>query len=217
MKKTHSGGDRNGPGKNELDKQSNNTPAISCKVAAAAIASLAGLERLRYSYDVWKALGCPGDMPQPGISMDYDIIVIVLVGLYRGQRIDAGAGWAIGFLTYSIDADHMAWGAILGALLGWLVGHWRERLFLEQLLHRWLVFTFGFIGYKLFHYILISGGPPATESGKYRVCGRVSVTGAGLTGDLVAHARGPCSNSRAIRFQGRAPHCEERPENTWNT
>jgi hypothetical protein len=99
----------------------------------------------------------PGDLPQPGITMDYDIVVIVLVGLYRGQRIGAGAGWAIGFLSYAVEADHMAWGALLGALLGWLVGHWRERLFLEQLLHRWLVFALGIVGYKLFHYILIAG------------------------------------------------------------
>jgi len=99
----------------------------------------------------------PGNLPESGIMMDYDVVVIALIGLYRGQRIAAGAGWAIGFLAYAIDPDHMAWGAILGALLGWLVGHWRERLFLEQILHRWLVFALGIFGYKLFHYVLIAG------------------------------------------------------------
>lgn len=99
----------------------------------------------------------PGNLPQPGITLDYDVVVIALVGLYRGQRIAAGAGWAIGFLAYAVDADHMAWGGLLGALLGWLIGHWRERLFLEQLLHRWLVFAVGIFGYKVLHYFLIAG------------------------------------------------------------
>jgi predicted membrane protein len=99
----------------------------------------------------------PGNLPQPAISLDYDVVVIVLAGLYRGQRIGAGAGWTIGFLAYAIDPDHMAWGGLLGALLGWLIGHLRERLFLEQLLHRWLVFATGIIGYKLFHYVLVAG------------------------------------------------------------
>jgi hypothetical protein len=40
-------------------------------------------------------------------------------------------------------------------LLGWLVGHWRERLFLEQLFYRWLVFALAIVGYALFHYLLI--------------------------------------------------------------
>lgn len=105
------------------------------------------------AYRVW----FPGDLPQAAITMDYDVVVIVLIGLYRGQRVGAGAGWAIGFLAYAVDPGHMAWGSLIGALLGWLIGHWRERLFLEQLLHRWLVFALGIFGYKLFHYFLIAG------------------------------------------------------------
>lgn len=98
----------------------------------------------------------PGSSPELGITMDYDLVVIALVGLYRGQRFGAGVGWAIGFLSYAADPDHMAWGGLLGALLGWLIGHWRERLFLEQLVYRWLVFALGILGYRLIHYVLIA-------------------------------------------------------------
>jgi hypothetical protein len=105
------------------------------------------------AYRVWFT----GGLPQPGITLDFDVVVIVLIGLYRGQRVGAGAGWVIGFLAYAIDPDHMAWGGLLGALLGWLIGHWRERLFLEHLLYRWIVFALGILGYKLLHYALIAG------------------------------------------------------------
>ena len=104
-------------------------------------------------YRVW----FPDSPPLSRIGVDYDLVVIALVGLYRGQRIGAGAGWVIGFLCYSLDPDHMAWGGFLGAILGWLVGHWRERLFLEQLGYRWLVFGTAITGYKILHYVLIVG------------------------------------------------------------
>jgi cell shape-determining protein MreD len=97
-----------------------------------------------------------GDSPPlTVIRLDYHLVVIVLVGLYRGQRVGAGIGWLIGFLCYSLDPGSMAWGSLLGALLGWLVGHWRERLFLEQLFYRWLIFVLAIAGYVLLHYLLI--------------------------------------------------------------
>ena len=65
MKETPPGDNRRGAGKSKSSKHLYSTPARSHKVATAAIASLAGLERLRYSFDVWKVLGCHGDMPQP--------------------------------------------------------------------------------------------------------------------------------------------------------
>jgi cell shape-determining protein MreD len=102
-------------------------------------------------YRAWFAEG----PPLTAIHLDYDLVVIALVGLYRGQRVGAGMGWLIGFLCYSLEPDTMAWGGLLGALMGWLVGHWRERLFLEQLFYRWLIFALAIIGYMLLHYVLI--------------------------------------------------------------
>jgi len=108
-------------------------------------------------YHVWFPIG----NPPPMVRLDYEIVAIALVGLARGPRVGAAAGWGIGFLVHAADPDHMVWGALLGSLLGWLIGVWRERLFLERLTSQWLVFTLGILGYKIFYMILVEGGSPA--------------------------------------------------------
>ncbi|GAB4328879.1 MAG: hypothetical protein Kow0074_25070 [Candidatus Zixiibacteriota bacterium] len=104
----------------------------------------------------------PESPPFHEIRFDFDLAVIIMLGLYRGERVGAAAGWAIGFIAYATDADHFMWSSLLGALVGWLMGHWRDRLFLEQMLSRWIVFAIVAFAYRLLHWPLvmgIGGGP----------------------------------------------------------
>ncbi len=104
-------------------------------------------------YRVW----FPDVPSSAGVRLDYDLVAIALVGLYRGQRVGAGAGWLLGLLAHATAPDQLVWGGLLGSLLGWVVGHWRQRLFLEQLGSRWVVFVVAFFAYKLGHWMLIQG------------------------------------------------------------
>jgi hypothetical protein len=94
------------------------------------------------------------------VRLDYEIIAIALVGLAKGPRVGAAAGWVIGFLVHGAEPGLMAWGSLLGALLGWIIGVWRERLFVERLTSQWLVFTLGILGYKILYMIIIERGAP---------------------------------------------------------
>ena len=114
------------------------------------------------AYRVW----FPESPPFHEIRFDFDLAVIVMIGLYRGSRVGTAAGWAIGFVTHATDADHFMWSGLLGAVLGFLIGHWRDRLFLEQMLSRWIVFVIVVFGYRLFHWLLVMGlgGGPWVET-----------------------------------------------------
>ncbi|MBD3297458.1 MAG: hypothetical protein GF341_02300 [candidate division Zixibacteria bacterium] len=113
----------------------------------------------------------PETPPFPEIRFDFDLAVIILLGLYRGERVGAAAGWGIGFIAYATDADHFMWSSLLGALVGWVVGRWRDRLFLEQLLSRWIVFAIVALSYRLLHWPLIMGigGGPWMDTLLYKV------------------------------------------------
>ena len=59
---------RNEPGVGEANgksKHSNTAPLSLLQISPAAVASLACLQRLRFDYDCWNALGRPDRMPQP--------------------------------------------------------------------------------------------------------------------------------------------------------
>jgi len=104
-------------------------------------------------YRVW----FPENPPPLGLRLDYESLVIALIGLYRGVTVGALAGWGIGFLAHASDPDMMGWGSILGAVLGWAVGLLKERLFLEYVLSRWLVLWGILLAVKLV-YILFAVG-----------------------------------------------------------
>jgi len=86
-------------------------------------------------YRVW----FPDTPPPPKMRLDYDLLVIALIGLNRGRTLGVIAGWAIGFLAAGGDPGRLAWGSLLGAGVGWSVGFWKERLFLEYAFSRWLI------------------------------------------------------------------------------
>jgi hypothetical protein len=100
----------------------------------------------------------PEGPPPLHIRLDYDLVVIALVGLFRGQGVGAAVGWLIGFLSYAPDPGRLAWASLFGSLLGWVIGYWSQRLFLEHLRSRWIILSAGFLAYKvLFSAIVFAG------------------------------------------------------------
>lgn len=107
-------------------------------------------------YRVW----FPEGPPPMGLRLDYELLAIALVGLYRGVNIGTAAGWGLGFLAHATDPDMMGWGGLLGALLGWAVGLLKERLFLEYVLSRWLVLWGVLLTVKLVYILFAVGLDP---------------------------------------------------------
>ena len=99
------------------------------------------------------------ETPPPGpMHLDYHLVVVALIGLYRGTTAGTLAGWAIGFLVAAPDPDLIAWSSLLGAGLGWVLGYWGQRLFMEIVLSRWLVLWLVLLVYRLIYLSLIVGG-----------------------------------------------------------
>ena len=107
-------------------------------------------------YRVW----FPESPPPLGLRLDYEMLVIALIGLYRGVNVGSMAGWGIGFLAHASDPDMIGWGSLLGAFLGWAVGLLKERLFLEYVLSRWLVLWGILLGVKLVYILFAVGLDP---------------------------------------------------------
>ncbi|MBI3873252.1 MAG: hypothetical protein HY304_09275 [candidate division Zixibacteria bacterium] len=105
-------------------------------------------------YRVW----FPEPPLPPPMRLDYDLVVIAAVALYRGGGIGTIAGWGIGFLAAATDPDRMAWGGLLGACLGWTVGAGKERLFLEYAVSRWMVFWGVLVLYKFVDLVVMTRG-----------------------------------------------------------
>lgn len=99
------------------------------------------------------------ETPPPGpMHLDYHLLVVALIGLYRGTTAGTVAGWAIGFIVAAPDPDLIAWSSLLGAGLGWVMGYWGQRLFMEIVLSRWLVLWLVLLVYRLIYLSLIVGG-----------------------------------------------------------
>lgn len=86
-------------------------------------------------YRVW----FPDSPPPLGLRLDYELVVIALIGLYQGVTTATIAGWGIGLLGSAYAPELIGAASLLGAVLGWSVGVLKERLFLEYTLSRWLV------------------------------------------------------------------------------
>ncbi|MEW5701719.1 MAG: hypothetical protein AB1792_05780 [Candidatus Zixiibacteriota bacterium] len=105
------------------------------------------------AYRVW----FPDTPAPPRMRLDYDLMVIALIGLNRGRLIGTFSGWAIGFLAAAGDPGRLVWGSLLGAGAGWIVGFWKERLFLEYTFSRWLILWSVLLVAKAFQLLFQTG------------------------------------------------------------
>ena len=99
------------------------------------------------------------EAPLPGpMRLDFHLVLIALIGLYNGARVGTIAGWGIGFLDGAPDASMIGWTSLLGSFLGWVVGYWGERLFLEYAISRLLILWLVLVFYKLIYLALAVNG-----------------------------------------------------------
>jgi hypothetical protein len=106
------------------------------------------------AYRVW----FPDTPLPPSMRLDYDFMIIALIGLGQGRLMGTVAGWGIGFLAAAGDPGRLAWGSFLGASVGWAVGFWKERLFLEYAFSRWAILWLVLLVAKSFQLLFQTGG-----------------------------------------------------------
>jgi rod shape-determining protein MreD len=92
------------------------------------------------------------------MHLDYHLVVIALIGLYRGTVLGVIAGWGIGFLVGAPDPGMMGWNSLFGSALGWVVGYCGERLFLEYTFSRWLILWLVILAYRLIYLVAATAG-----------------------------------------------------------
>lgn len=78
-----------------------------------------------------------------GIGLRWALLVVLLAGLTGGTTRGALAGGVVGFVTDCLTPSFLGWGMLVMVTVGAAVGMARERLFLERIYSRWLVFAAG--------------------------------------------------------------------------
>jgi len=127
---------------------------------------------------------CPG-----GTGLRYDLLVIFLAGLSGGATRGVLAGGLVGFITDCLTPDFLGWGMMVNATLGLALGMSRERLFLERITARWLVFALGIAVHDIIYMLPISGFDLAVYGRTLLVNSTISIAVTSVIGTmtLVAH------------------------------
>jgi rod shape-determining protein MreD len=88
-----------------------------------------------------------------GISLDLSLIILVYVGLTRGPVFAALFGFASGLLLDVYTPGFLGLATLLRTSLGFLVGNFRKKLFLETLYSKGGMIFFVLLGHDLFYYL----------------------------------------------------------------
>lgn len=99
---------------------------------------------------------CPG-----GTGLRYDLLVVLLAGLIGGTTRGAIAGGLVGFITDCLTPNFMGWGMMVNTTIGLAAGMSRDRLFLERIAARWLVFAVGMAVHDIIYLLPVSKFDPA--------------------------------------------------------
>lgn len=92
-----------------------------------------------------------------GIRLDLAIFVLVYVGLSRGPAQGAIFGFLIGLLLDILTPERLGLGALIKSLVGFTVGNFKDRLFLESPYSKGAIVFLGVLLNDLF-YLPLSGG-----------------------------------------------------------
>ena len=92
-----------------------------------------------------------------GISLDFPLIILVYVGLTRGAVFGAVFGFASGLLLDVYAPGLLGLDALLRTILGFLIGNFRKKLFLETLYSKGGIIFVAFLWHDLFYYLLVTG------------------------------------------------------------
>ena len=92
-----------------------------------------------------------------GAGLRWDLLVVLFAGLTGGMTRGIIAGGIVGFMTDCLTPSFLGWGIIVKATLGGLTGVCRERLFLEHLYSRWIVFAAGIAAHYIIYLLPVTG------------------------------------------------------------
>ena len=98
-----------------------------------------------------------GGVKVAGISLDFSLIILVYIGLTRGAVFGAVFGFASGLLLDVYTPALLGLDALLRTTLGFLVGHFRNKLFLETLYSKGGAILVTFLWHDLFYYLVATG------------------------------------------------------------
>jgi rod shape-determining protein MreD len=91
------------------------------------------------------------------ISLDLPLLILVYVGLTRGPASGAIFGFLIGFLLDLYNPSFLGLGAFIKTCLGYLVGSFKDNLYLESNLSKGVVIFFSLLLNDLTYYFFSSG------------------------------------------------------------
>lgn len=91
------------------------------------------------------------------ISLDLPLLILVLVALSRGPVSGAIFGFLVGFLLDLANPSLLGLGAFIKTCLGYLVGSFKDNLYLESNLYKGLVVFFSLLLNDLIYYYFSSG------------------------------------------------------------
>lgn len=88
-----------------------------------------------------------------GITLDFALIILVYVGLTRGAVFGAIFGFASGLLLDVYTPGLLGLGALLRGILGFLIGNFRNKLFIETLYSKGGMIFIALLWHDLFYYL----------------------------------------------------------------
>jgi rod shape-determining protein MreD len=91
------------------------------------------------------------------ISLDLPLLILVYVGLTRGPASGAIFGFLVGFLLDLYNPSFLGLGAFIKTCLGYLVGSFKDNLYLESNLSKGAVIFFSLLLNDLTYYFFSSG------------------------------------------------------------
>ena len=97
-----------------------------------------------------------------GIRLDLAIFILVYIGLTRGPAQGAVFGFVIGLLLDIFTPEKLGLGALIKSLVGFTVGNFKDRLFLESPYSKGVIVFLSVLLNDLFYLPLAGGVTPFT-------------------------------------------------------
>lgn len=91
------------------------------------------------------------------VKLDLPLLLVVFIGLTRGPNEGLIHGFLIGLLVDVLTPHFLGLNALIKTILGYLVGNFRENLFLESIYFKGLLIFLALVFNDLVYYAVYSG------------------------------------------------------------
>lgn len=105
---------------------------------------------------IYQSIICEG-VKIAGINLDFPLVILVYIGLTRGAVFGAVFGFASGLLLDIYTPNLLGLDALVRTILGFLVGHFRNKLFLETLYSKGGAIFVVFLWHDLLYFLVATG------------------------------------------------------------